>query len=420
MEVKPYKKYIFRQKPTSPQVDAISNIRRITMKDVKTTIAGPAKDQVTSIGNILIDTALAQGCAVFAWQENSPKHIGRKNYYHIGISDRPLDGPFSRADVLVDLGSAGQWAITIRDDIDSSGMKPLPAKDRLENHPITTQNSANAELLGAVSVAIGMDFHTLTHQLTRHFATAHDDSASGVQAAAKRGHAIASGKVRNIPKRRLPVGKQRYIGFTGNDAIAMGAAYAGCRFIYSCPTTPPDRMVTFFEKQESRFGRFVRQIEYFDTQINPVNNDGIKSVDSTKSGLRRKGFEWSEGDMFFDHLADTPVVVVLGQRPGTVRDNRAKTHTDDCLSRICVGKGKTSRMVLIPENAEDAFYQMIMSFQLADMHQAPVIIIADPMVAESLSCIGEIDPVRQTLFSYLSDPEKIKFRMENINVSLTP
>jgi 2-oxoglutarate ferredoxin oxidoreductase subunit alpha len=390
------------------------------MKDVKITIAGSAKDQVASIGNILIDTALAQGCAVFAWQENGPKHIGRKNYYHIEISDRPLDGPFSRADVLVDLGSAGQWAITIPDDIDSSGMKPLPANDRLENHPITTQISANAELLGAVSVAIGMDFYTLTHQLTRHFATVHNDCASGVQAAAKRGHAIASGKIRNIPKRRLPVGKQRYIGITGNDAIAMGAAYAGCRFIYSCPTTPPDRMVTFFEKQESRFGKFARQIEHFATPINPFNSDGIKIADNTKSGLRRKRFEWSADDMFFECLADTPVVIVFGWRLGMARNKDAKNHTVDYLSEVCTGKGKTSGIVLIPKSAEDAFYKTILSFQLADIHQAPVIIAADPMVAESLSCIGEIDPVRQTLFSYLSDPEKIKCRFENINIPLAP
>lgn len=389
------------------------------MKDAKITIKGSAKDQVASIGNILIDTALAQGCAVFAWQENGSKHYCRKSYYHIGISDRPPDGPFSRADVIVDLGSAGQWAITIRDDIDSSGMKPLPATDRLENHPVTNRISANAELLGAVSVVIGMDFYTLMHQLIRHFATIHDDSASGVQAAAKRGHAIASDKVKGIPKRRLPVAKQRYIGLTGNDAIAMGAAYAGCRFIYSCPMMPPDRLVTFFEKQESRFGEFARQIEHFIVPDNPSNNGGIKKANA-KTTLPHKGFEWTADDMFFDHLADTPVVVVLGKRPGTARNQRTKTHTDDYLSWICAGKGKTSRMVLIPKTAEDAFYQTIMSFQLADMHQAPVFIIADPMVAESLSCIGEIDPVGQTLFSYLSDPKMVKCRMENINISLTP
>jgi hypothetical protein len=46
------------------------------------------------------------------------------------------------------------------------------------------------------------------------------------------------------------------------------------------------------------------------------------------------------------------------------------------------------------------------------MHQTPVIIAADPMVAESLSCISELDPVREMLFSFLSDPEKIKSRSD--------
>jgi hypothetical protein len=51
------------------------------------------------------------------------------------------------------------------------------------------------------------------------------------------------------------------------------------------------------------------------------------------------------------------------------------------------------------------------------MHQTPVITAADPMVAESLSCIGEIDPARESLFSYLSDPAKIKSRTGHMNFS---
>jgi 2-oxoglutarate/2-oxoacid ferredoxin oxidoreductase subunit alpha len=389
------------------------------MKDKNITIAGATRDQATTIGNILIDAALSQGCAVFAWQEDAPERFGRKNYHHIRISDIPPAGPFSLADVFVDLESTGQWAVTTRDDIDSSDMKRFPAKDRIENHQITGGIFTNAELLGAVSAVIGIDFYTLIHQLAGNFAHIGDQSLSGIQAAAERGYAFAAGKARDFPKRCLPVRKQRYVGLTGNDAIAMGAAYAGCRFIYSCPVKSSNRLITFFEKKESRFGKFARRMECAVTPIYSADNGGIKKKE-VKTVRQRTGLKWKAEEIFLNCLADTPAVIVLGQRPQKDRGTRPLPRKEDYPPKILTGKNKTSRAVLIPENAEDAFYKTILSFQLTDAHQKPVFILADPMVAESLFSVGEIDAGRQTLFAYLSDPEKIKYRMENINIMLGP
>jgi hypothetical protein len=281
------------------------------MKDANMTVAGSSRDQAATIGNILVDTALSQGCAVFAWHEDEPQCVGERNYHHIRISDMPADGPFFQADVLADIESTGQWAVTPLDDIDSSGMKDFPTKDRIENH----------------------------------------------------------------------------------------------------------RLVTFLENQESRFGRLAWQIEYAIAPVYSAIEDRIKKT-KTKTARQRARIAWSAEDIFLPCLADTPVVIVLGQRPGPACSERPRAHMDDYLLGICAGKGKTARMVLMPQNAEDAFYKTILSFQLADMHRAPVIISAEPMVVESLFSIGEIDPWRQSLFAYLSDPEKIKCRVTNDNLSL--
>jgi 2-oxoglutarate/2-oxoacid ferredoxin oxidoreductase subunit alpha len=389
------------------------------MKDAKITIAGSTRDQATTIGNILVDTALSQGCAVFAWREDGPKRFGGKSYHHIRISDMPADGPFFQADVLADLESGGQWAVTPLDDVDSSGMKRFPTKDQIENHQIAGGIFASAELLGAVSAVSGIDFYTLIHHLARHFSHIGKEAISGAQAAAEKGYAIAAGTSKNVLKCRLPVRKQRYIGFTGNDAIAMGAAFAGCRFIYSYPMTPTNRLVTFLENQKGRFGRFDREIKYALAPLYSVIDHNTKQT-KTKISRQRNGFAWTAEDIFLPCLADTPVVIVLGHRPGALYSNHPRAQMEDYLLGICAGKGKTARMVLTPQNAEDAFYKTVLSFQLADMHHAPVIISADPMVAESLFSVGEIDPRRQSLFAYLSDPEKIKCRVTNDNLSLKP
>jgi 2-oxoglutarate/2-oxoacid ferredoxin oxidoreductase subunit alpha len=389
------------------------------MKDANITVAGSTRDQATTIGNILIDTALSQGCAVFAWHEDEPQCVGGRNFHHIRISDMPVDGPFFQADVLADIESTGQWAVTTLDNIYSSGRKEFPTKDQIETHQIAGGIVANAEVLGAVTAVIGIDFYTLIRRLSRHFTQIGNEAISGVQAAAERGFAIAAGKSKSVLKYRLPVKKQRFIGFTGNDAIALGAAYAGCRYIYAFPMTPPNRLVTFLEKQESWFGRFARQIECALAPVYSAIDDKIKKT-KPKTVQQRARIAWSAEDIFLPCLADTPVVIVLGHRPGSICSQRPGVHTDDSLLGICAGKGKTARMVLTPQNAEDAFYKTILSFQLADIYHAPVIISAEPMVAESFFSIGEIDPWRQSLFAYLSEPAKIKYRMATKNIPLKP
>lgn len=385
------------------------------MKDSNITIAGATRDQTKTIGNILVDSALSQGFAVFAWREDEPRRFGGKNYHHIRISDLPADRPFSRADVLADIESTGQWAVTPLEDIDSSGMKRFSTKDQIQNYPSAGGIFASAELLGAVSAVIGIDFYTLIHHLARHFAHIDKEAISCAQSAAEKGYAIAGGKAKGVQKSRLPIRKQRYIAFTGNDAITMGAAYAGCQFVYSFPMASSNRLVTFLEKQDSLFGSLARQIEYAIAPFYSAIFDNIKKKTQSKNAQQRAGFAWTAEDIFLPCLADTPVVIVLGQQTGTGCSKRQRPHTDDYLLGICAEKGKTARMVLTPQNAEDAFYKTILSFQLADKHHAPVIIFADPMVSDALFSVGEIDPRRQSLFAYLSDPEKIKCRVANKN-----
>ena len=388
----------------------------IIMKVTNITIAGAVKGQVASIGNILIDAALFQGCAVFAWCEDGSEGLGAKNYYHIRVSETPVNRQFFQADILVETTPAGKWSVSVLDDTDSSSMKPLLSNDRVESHPTIGAAFADAALLGAVCALAGLDFYTLVQYLARHFGQTGKKEISRLQTAAYKGYSITADKTKNIGKDELPVKSQRYVGFTGNDAIALGAAFVGCRFIGSYLMTPSDRVVTLLQHPKSRYEKFSQPIKYSTFPAGSAATETLKNHKGRAIG-QPYGFEWASENIFSPGFADTPIVIVFGQRrePGCSKCVRARI--DEHLFSVCTKSNKPNRLLLTPKNAEDAFYKTILAFRLADIYHAPVIILTDPMLAESLFSVGELDPTQQSLFEYLSNPEKIKCHMPDESIS---
>ena len=77
------------------------------MEDLNVVIAGAAGQGVQTIGDILAQTAAAQGYAVFNWKEYESRIRGGQNSYSIRISETPRNAPLMEADVLLALNEGG-------------------------------------------------------------------------------------------------------------------------------------------------------------------------------------------------------------------------------------------------------------------------------------------------------------------------
>ncbi len=75
--------------------------------------------------------------------------------------------------------------------------------------------------------------------------------------------------------------------------------------------------------------------------------------------------------------AEVPVVIVNSQRAGPSTGMPTKTEQSDLNQMLYGGHGEGPRIVLAPTSVEDAFYKMIVAFNLAERYQMPVIVAMD-------------------------------------------
>jgi 2-oxoglutarate ferredoxin oxidoreductase subunit alpha len=96
-------------------------------------------------------------------------------------------------------------------------------------------------------------------------------------------------------------------------------------------------------------------------------------------------------------MTETPLVVVVGQRPGPATGLPTRTEQGDLAFAVHAAHGDFPRAVLAPENAEQAFYAMGRAFNLADRYQTPVVVLADQYLLDSYFTVDGLDPSRVTI-----------------------
>jgi 2-oxoglutarate ferredoxin oxidoreductase subunit alpha len=106
-------------------------------------------------------------------------------------------------------------------------------------------------------------------------------------------------------------------------------------------------------------------------------------------------------------MTETPVVIVLGQRPAPATGLPTRTEQGDLLFAINAGHGEFPKLVLAPSDPKDAFYKIVRAFNLAEKYQTPAIVLSDQFLADSNFTITEfaLDAVKNS--SYRADPARV-------------
>ena len=90
-------------------------------------------------------------------------------------------------------------------------------------------------------------------------------------------------------------------------------------------------------------------------------------------------------------MTETPLVVVLGQRPGPATGMPTRTEQGELWFALHAGHGEFPRAILAPATADEAFYTMIKAFNLAEKYQTPVIVLTDHHIATSYATVERFD-----------------------------
>ncbi|MGD1968529.1 MAG: 2-oxoacid:acceptor oxidoreductase subunit alpha [Desulfobacterales bacterium] len=384
------------------------------MQDVNVVIAGAAGEGIQTIGAIVSKTVLDQGYAVFTWQEYESRIRGGQNSYSIRVSDQPHNAPLMEADILLALNAEAvekyrplikENSVLISGESSEGSSIHVPfskvAKDELGK-----KIYANTVAVGALIGALGIDLKTLQKEIKNRFADKGDEILEKNRLAAEKGYEMADEGCKNMCPWNLPKRDGRFYHINGNEAIAIGAAHADCRFISAYPMTPSTEIITYLAENEN-LGIFAEQAEDEIAAIGMAigaSYAGARAMTATAGG----GFALMVENVSLAGMIEVPVVIVVGQRPGPATGLPTRTSQGDLLFIIHAGHGEFPRLVLAASDPQDAFHKTVRAFNLADKYQIPVMLLTDQFLADSGFSFEEFDVDGIQPESFLADPESIE------------
>ena len=117
---------------------------------------------------------------------------------------------------------------------------------------------------------------------------------------------------------------------------------------------------------------------------------GVRAMTGTSGG----GFALMVEGVSLAGMTETPVVMVLAQRPGPATGFPTRTEQSDLLYAIFAGHGEFPRVVFAPGNPDQVFKLVNKAFDITEKYQVPVIIMSDQHLADSTWSLDAIDPDR--------------------------
>ncbi len=385
------------------------------MIDINIVVSGAAGQGIQTIGYIIAKTASDAGYYVFSWQEYESRIRGGSNSYRIRIGDEAVNGPLVSADVFLPLDKKSkakyrpllkETGIMIDEHETGDQVITVPFVSIAKNE-FGNKLFANTVAAGALAAVLGIKPESLNDVITDEFTGKSAEIIRTNLAAAASGYKLAKTSCEGVCPWVLPRREQKQYLISGNEALALGAAAAGCRFIAAYPMTPSTGIITFLSKHKERLKIFTEQAEDEIAAINMVigaSYAGVRAMTATSGG----GFALMVEGISLAGMTETPVVIVLGQRPAPATGLPTRTEQGDLLFAINAGHGEFPKLVFAPSDPYDAFHKIVRAFNLAEKYQMTAIVLSDQFLADSKFTVADFALDTMVNTSYLANYEDVE------------
>lgn len=374
--------------------------------DFNVMVGGEAGQGVQSVGSILSKTIARGGLHVFADQDYESRVRGGHNFFRIRISEGKVLSVSEELDVLIALNeeTVHLHLPEVKEDgviiYDDEQIALDPEDERYLGVPLTrlaeetgkSKLMTNTVAVGAALGITGFDISALETILKEEFSHRGNEIVQGNIAASGAGFEFTSNKGNgNFWKRLRPLADApRRMLLNGNEALALGALAAGCKFIAGYPMTPATLILEYFADKGRDYGAVAVHVEDEISAINMAIGaafSGVRAMTATSGG----GFSLMVEGLSLAGMTETPVVIVLGQRPGPATGLPTRTEQGELAYVLNAGHGEFPRAVLAPATAEEAFQAATKAFNPAEKYQTPVIILSDHHLATSYTTVDKFD-----------------------------
>ena len=359
-------------------------------------IGGEAGQGLATVGELLSRILVRGGYSIVVTQSYQSRIRGGHNTYTVRAGTGDLEAPREPIDILVALngetiekhrpGLAGGGVIlageSFAEESDACLAMPLGA--------FAQETYRNTGALGVVCAVLGLDRETAAGSVTEAFGKKKPEVADSNRDAFLAGYAWA--EKQSSYARKLPAAAKRgaRLMLNGNQAIALGAVSAGARFCSFYPMTPSTSIPLTLIGLADKMGLIVEQAEDEIAAVNMAigaSFAGAPCMVATSGG----GFALMVEGVSLAAMTETPIVIVVAQRPGPATGLPTRTEQADLEFVAFAGHGEFPRAILAPGTVEECFHLTRAAFDLAERYQGPMFVLTDQFLADSLRAVEPFD-----------------------------
>ncbi len=374
-------------------------------------LMGSGGDGVITAGSLLLRSAAEHGLVCHMTKSFGPQIRGGESAAWLQLSPEPILSPPHGVDLMVVLSwraypqfrsqlVLAPGALVVQDSAD-----PTPAPEDLVDgagEPVVPISLPLRELSQATTggplarntVVVGalLGLLSLPEEPVR---------AAVAKRLAKRGTVLVEANLRALEQGRglideqpladlarpVPMGEPRdWLLLSGNDAVALGALYAGVEFFAGYPITPASEVLVNLAAELPGVGGSVIQAEdeiAAMTMVIGASFGGRKAMTATSG----PGLSLKSEAIGLAVITETPCVIVNVQRGGPSTGLPTRTEQADLALAVHGAHGDAPRVVLAAEDVRSSFDAAVKAFWIAERFQTPVILLADQLVAHRLETV---------------------------------
>lgn len=373
-------------------------------------IAGKAGDGVLFTGNVLAKILKRQRWEVSTYRDFPSNIRGEPTNYTIHASQRKIYGRRDNIDIFIAFDceailkhskNMADRGILLCDGEDLKRVAPVSSKGktfhRFPLRKLARENFGdtifrNMIALGALGYILDLDVHIIEGIISEAF-----EKKKGKEIVRKNIEAFQLGciKAKEIVRieEKHPLEKKKdtdRILLSGDEAIALGALAAGCRFFAAYPICPASEIWQSLAVHLPQFNGLVVQTEDELAALNMAlgaSYTGARAMTSTSgpgASLMMEAFGLAG-------MAEIPIVIVHVQRVGPSTGMPTKTEQGDLNQWIYGSHGEFPRIVISPGTIEECFEFTIDAFNLAEQYQIPVIILTEQDYGQNYFSVKKFD-----------------------------
>jgi len=383
-------------------------------RDLTIAMVGSGGDGVVTMGDMVAQAGAAEGLHVMKVEAYGPQIRGGESSCTVRVSADPIFAQGDEVQVLVVFNWAdfarfrgeiicSEDAVVLYEATDETPHEEIdlgPVQEvrwvpvpfiQLAKESAGTTLAKNIVTLGLLTELFSLPKEPIERAITQKFsvkkAAVLEANLKGFAAGVEHAAQIeeeASGK-----RLQYAAGEPMLL-MSGNEASAVGALHAGCRFFAGYPITPSSEILHFLSEWMPKMGGYLVQTEDELSAIGAVIGGsfaGVKSMTATSG----PGLALMTEMLGLASLAEIPVVIIDVQRGGPSTGLPTKSEQSDLWQALWGSHGDAPRVVLAPSDVEDCFHATVAAFNIAEESQMPVIVLSDQFIAQRSETLSMID-----------------------------